>query len=294
MAKKAISLLLIISLLVVMSFQSYAFSNIDKSEAIKSEISFIDGEGKENTIILTILGHGRVHSEHFIEGKLLNKVDATTDDGEHIDFTISDQNARNKKLSLNASTLLGNKEVKQVIPRITLQSFTYVGAIYYKTYYDMFGNAYNNMLYIYQQKGSAYDTYRTLNATEGILVNILISAVAAVLTVICPALAAVANDLVLAAAYAAGVSIVGGVIQGAISKTYYVRVTPYDIRAVDPSTSRSRTYEGETYKLYLEGGGFSSETFYDCYLPWNSNAVAYWMYCDFWDGNNYPGVRNFS
>jgi len=72
MVKKAISLLLIISLLVVMSFQSYAFSNIDKSEAIKSEISFIDGEGKENTIILTILGHGRVHSEHFIEGKLLN------------------------------------------------------------------------------------------------------------------------------------------------------------------------------------------------------------------------------
>lgn len=42
------------------------------------------------------------------------------------------------------------------------------------------------------------------------------------------------------------------------------------------------------------GGGYSSSTYYDGYMPWNSTAVAYWMYYDYWDGKSYPVVLSFS
>jgi len=292
--KKLISIVLVFAFLMMIPAQSLASQNATQFEPITSKSSFTDGEGKENIIIMTILGPGKIHSEHYIDGQLFNKVDANTTDGENIKLTIIDENAKSTQMNLKASDFFTDEEIKRDVS-ITPMAYSYAGRINYKTYYDPYtGAEYNYKLSIYQQQGSAYNTYKTLNAAEGSYVNVIVSSLAAVLALICPALAVVSESLLAAAAYAAGVAIVAGKIQAAISERYYVRTTPYDIRAEDTSTNRSHTYQGEAYRVYLDGGGYSSSTYYDGYMPWNSTAVAYWMYCDFWDGNSYPGVLSFS
>lgn len=84
-----------------------------------------------------------------------------------------------------------------------------------------------------------------------------------------------------------------GVVQGAITKQYYVRTTSYSVKARDVSTSRENIYDAERYQIALSGGGYSSEYYYEGYLPWRTNAVAYWMFCDFW-AYNYPGVSSYT
>lgn len=127
----------------------------------------------------------------------------------------------------------------------------------------------------------------------GDIVATVISVLAAVLTIILPELAELASNLFYAAASAVGVSIIGGIVQGAIKKQYYVHTTSYSIKACDTTTSRERIYDAERYQVALSGGGYSSEYYYEGYLPWKSSPVAYWMFCDFWS-YTYPGVSSYS
>ena len=101
--------------------------------------------------------------------------------------------------------------------------------------------------------------YKTINAAQGSAASVVIGVIAAVLTVICPALSAVSTNLIYAAAYAAGTTIVGGIVQGAITKQYYVRTTNYKVKACDLSTSRESIYDAERFRVALSGGGYSSE-----------------------------------
>lgn len=292
--KKLISMLLVMVLMVTIPVQTFAYSKSEQYETKTSTSSFIDAEGKENTIVMTILGRGRIHSEHFIDGQLLNKVDASSVDGENINLTITDANAESKQMKLKASsTLVNEKEYNSIARVITPQAYSYQGRINYKTCYDSFGNAYNYRLSIYQQTGSAYNTYKTINETAGTYLNVAVSVLGSILAIICPALVVVSSSLMAAAIYAAGVSVVGGILQGAVSQRYFVSTTPYSVRATDPATSRSNSYSGEVYKVYL-GQNYMSGNYYEGYVPWNSNSVASMMFGDFWDANLYPGVLSYS
>lgn len=301
--KKIIALLLTLSL--VFTFTTPAFA-ANKSTALKevSVSSFVDGEGKKNTVYVSSSQIGTAHVEYYIDGVLTNTVDA-----ELLDFNSADiDSVRNSSdVRIIYSDISSATSQSYVEPlsnylgysQITTESskaasaYSYQGKIKYNTYYDWFGNQYNDKLSIYQQTGSTTYEYKTVNAAQGAAASVVIAVIAAALTVVCPALAAVASNLLYAAAYAVGTTIVGGVVQGAITKQYYVRTTSYSVKARDVSTSRENIYDAERYQIALSGGGYSSEYYYEGYLPWRTNAVAYWMFCDFW-AYNYPGVSSYT
>lgn len=172
-------------------------------------------------------------------------------------------------------------------------SYIYQGRINFKTFYDDSGDSHTDKLSIYQQTGATTYEYKTINAAEGTIASLAIGVIAAALTVFCPALAVVSTDLFYAAAYAVGSAIIAGKVQSAITKEYYVRTTAYNIKASDLATSRNNVYDAERYQTALDGGGYSSEYYYDGYLPWKNSTVAYWMFSDFW-GYTYPGVSSYS
>ena len=304
--RRLVAVVLTITMLFPISTTAFAAEKIGTSDGI-SVSSFIDGEGKVNTVHVSSNKAGTVHVDYYIDGILLNTVDV-----EILDEQELRENSSNSTGSVRIKyTDVVKSEIKEFTDLITnyiapagideVQSiaepanrgYTYQGKINYKTYYDGYGFTYTDSLSIYQETGSTTYKYKTINAEAGSIASIVIGVIAAVLTVICPALEIVATSLLHAAAYAVGTSIVAGIVQGAITKQYYVRTTDYNIKACDTSTSREQIYSAERYQVALTGGGYSSEYYYEGYLPWNTNAVAYWMFCDFWS-YQYPGVSSYS
>ena len=272
-----------------------------------STTSFIDAEGKLNSIYVTSTEAGTAHVEYYIDGVLDNSVDTVLLDSQNVPTSSASsmQNVQieyydhNSNLSETSIVELAEidsfAELEQIpsISPLAANSFSYAGRINYNTYYDGFGIAYNDKLNIYTEAGTVTNAYRTINAEKGMAVSALVGVVASVLGVFLSPLASIATQLVYAAISSAGATVVGGIIQNAFSQRYYARITPYKVKARDVSTSRERTYDAERYQILLESGGYSSDYYYNGYLPWNSTAVAYWMFCDFW-AYPYPGVSSYS
>ena len=270
--------------------------------------SFIDSEGKINTVKIEIIKAGHVKVEYYLEGTLINVVETSLANpnsflnGQNLDFD-------NEKINIVVNDVKSNKVIKfdehiskyissRTYPENLFDmpfynnSFVYQGKIKYNLYYDSLGNPQQDSLLIYKkEKGTEYK-YKTINAEQGNLVSVIISVIAAILSVYYGPLGTLAEELLVAAAYAAGVSIIAGVIQGSISKQYYVKETLYDVKAWDIKTSRENIYNAQRYQVLLEGGSYSSTYYYEGYLPWNNHVVAYWIFNDFW-AYSYPGVESY-
>ncbi len=303
MKKKMISLLLVLALVVGICPAAFAGETVSPEV---EDFSFIDAEGKVNTIYMSSEQPGTSHVDYYIEGVLVSQVDVallggvdrstgTLDDTTMVAITHTDVKSG---VTTHSTELVSRYIVSEEVEVPTLMAATprvlvYQGKINYKTCYDIDGSVYNDSLYIYQEEGKTTYEYKTINAEAGWTAAVVIGVISAALTLICPALTIVTEDLLYAAAYAAGTTIVGGVIQGAITKTYYVQTTPITTKARDIKTSRENTYTGERYQVALEGGGFSSEYCYEGYAEWNSNDIAYLMFSDFWS-YSYPGVKSYT
>lgn len=301
--KKIIALLLTMTMIFTFTTPAFAASESDALEGVQVS-SFIDGEGKTNTVHISSSQIGTAHVDYYINGVLINTADVTLleinsagvdpiNKSSSVRIVYNDiANAVSRSYIEPLSNYLSYSHTTTESPK-SISSYSYQGRINYNTYYDSFGNQYNDKLSIYQETGSTTYEYETVNAAQGAVASIVIGVIAAALTVICPALSVVSTNLLYAAAYAAGTTIVGGIVQGAIAKQYYVRTTNYNVKARDVSTSRENIYDAKRYQVALSGGGYSSEYYYEGYLPWRTNAVAYWMFCDFW-AYTYPGVSSYS
>ena len=296
-----ISVILVISLLFSLTANAFGPSRQNSGETIKNV--FYDDEGKENVVLINMLSRGSVSVEHYIDGEYFGTATARTTDGYivYADFTeastrtISEYTldftpeANNESTVSDYSTIMSSAKDLPFMSR----AYSFAGTITYKPYYDNWGNVYNEKLNVYLQANSEKTEYRTLNTAAGYAAALAIAALVVVLTIFCPPLTAIASHLLSALALAAGTTIVGGVIQGAISKTYYTKILPYDVRATDPKSNRSNDYWGERCYSAVPGSGsstiWSSSYYYNGYLPWNSYEVAYWFFCDFW-AYPYPGI----
>lgn len=278
----------------IFSTSAVAFAknaSIDTAQNVSSS-TFLDAEGKENTVNIVIPQVGSAHVEYYIDGVLQNTVESNIGDDNQTNIVVTDVfTSTTQQFVAPVTDYISNNGIS--VDSISPMAYSYLGRINFKPYYDSFGYTYNYRLSVYRQTGSTTNEYKTINASKGTLASVAIAVIASVLSIIWSPLAAVATNLLHAAAYAAGTTIIGGVIQGLISKQYYVRTTRYDIKAIDPDTSRQRIYDAERYQVALSGGGYSSSYYYEGYLPWNSNTVAYWMFSDFW-AIPYPGVKNYS
>ena len=265
-------------------------------------ITFIDAEGKSNSVYISISSKNKTHVEHYIDGVLLNTVDValtnydpTRIEDMYASITYTDATTQKVEQSVEpVSKYIATPAAKTtpVISAPNATSFVYQGKINYNTCYDPYANPHNYSLSVYQQTLKDTFQYKTINAELGSLVSKTIGVVSAVLLTIFLAPETLVAELVLAAASSLGVNIVDGAFQKAFVKNYYVHIVYYKVKAVD-STNRAMTFDANRYQVALEGGGYSSTYYYEGYLPWRSNEVAYWLFCDFWT-YNYPGVKNFS
>lgn len=285
-----------------MSFACLLFSlsstalatDITTTSVLASTTTFIDGDGKENTVEITILQPGHSYVEYYIEGILTNTVDTTITEEDQVIIEVTDTAAGITYLSSEAvSNHITNVETLTThIP--SARSSTYLGRITYNTFYDNYDTYRAYYLDVYKELIKNTQDYKTLNTEAGFLAATAVSMLAAALSIICPALAAIAQDLLGAIVYSAGTSIVGGIIQGAITKTYYADIMYYDVTTIYPPLSRERTFEGEQYRVLLPGNVYSSDYYYDGFLLWNDNAVARVFYENSFGTSYYPGVKSYT
>ena len=296
--KKMICIILTIAMIFTMVIPAYAISS-HVDPLFRSETSFVDSEGKENSIVLEIPAVASSHVEYYIEGELIQIADAELSFSESGRGTfdtviISLEDKRSGTISeivepISKYVQSNKLAIDAIQPRGV---YVYQGKIEYNTIYDA-AASYNHMLFIWYQQGNTTDVYRNINTAAGQLVSTLLSAVAAAITILCPKLAKFSQDLVLAIIYGAGVNVVGGIIQGAISKRYLVEVTSYNVKAEDVETSECRFFTGEKYRLHLGNDEYSSPYEYNGYMPWNTSTVAYDLFNHFWS-TTYPGVKRYS
>lgn len=302
--KRLLSLLLVITTIFVFNTNVFA-TDMNYMKENEQSFSFIDAEGKVNTIYVSSDRIGSAHVDYYIDGILVNTSDAVIDEPQKLTTNLNDntgtihitytdmKTSTSQHFTEPISNYLTTEESINSINSSTNASYVHQGRINYKTYYDSFGDSYTEKLDVYQKHMDDTYTYKTINADTGTAASVIISAIAAALTIIFPGLAILSSEIFYAAAFSAGVSIVGGYVQGLISKRYYVKTTLYKVKAVDPVTSREQIYDGEQFRIALEGGGYSSDYYYDGYLPWNSNSVASRMFSDFW-AYPFPGVSSFT
>lgn len=296
--KKTICIIMSIVMLCTMTMPASAVST-SSNALLQSESSFIDSEGKVNTVLIEIPAIGSSHVEYYIDEELTQTVDtilfsSKLSRGAYDTVSVTQVD----ELSGETTTLvepISKYMQSSTLPAETAQPrgvYVYQGKIEYNTIYDAAVN-YDNILFMWYQQGSTTHEYRTINTEAGMLMGTLVSVIAAILTIICPGLAIFAEDVAYAAVYTVGVSIVAGKVQSAFSKTYYVEVTHYNVKAEDAETSAKQIFTGEKCRVCLDGGGYSSTYAYNGYMPWNSNTVAYNLFNNFW-ATTYPGVKRYS
>lgn len=302
--KRIVALVMMMVMLFTINAPAFAVGMDSGTAETAQSSSFIDSEGKVNTVYISSPKKGAVHVDYYIEGVLVDIVDTEILDTPKTASELFDTEDNIRITYTNVRTSETEEYVDSISNYVTLpqtdmaypvaeealaaSSYAYQGRINYRPFME-----YADKLYIYQRYVDTLYEYRELNVVAGTLVAKAIGVIANALTFIFEPLKIVAEELIYSAAYALGVSIAEGKIQGALSGRYYVRSALYEVKACDLDTSRERVYDAERYQVLIDGNVYASQFFYDGYLPWNTNDVAYWMFCDFF-GYQYPGVSSFT
>lgn len=288
MTTKLLSIILALSLIFSMSVPTFAYSkHLANNMIIKDTISYIDSDG--NTCL----------------------VDITIDPNLKLVTTESEQarsvfNLNNKKVSTsysNGSSTVKEFELPNVIPNSTpyfsaRASSSYWGTVKYKTYYDPYIGDINDSLKVYAtNNGTVKDEYIINGEQYDVASEIIGFAVSYLVGLGIEKWASHIIKGIWAALATEGiVKVSDGIIKKAFTTTVTAQNTYYDVEAVDPATDRSNSYEGSMHKVVAPGAHYS-EVYYEGYYPQflskNDNAVAYWMFCDFW-AYSYPGVKSYN
>lgn len=303
MKKKMISLLLVLALVVGICPAAFAGETVSPEV---EDFSFIDAEGKVNTIYMSSEQPGTSHVDYYIEGVLVSQVDVallggvdrstgTLDDTTMVAITHTDVKSG---VTTHSTELVSRYIVSEEVEVPTLMAATprvsvYQGRINYKTCYDMDGNVYNDSLYIYCEEGRTKLNTREVNATAGDAIETVVAIIGTALTFVDPIKTFIAKSLLNAIIYTLGVNVVGSEIRDSFTEEYIVRETPCTVKARDVKTSRENTYQGCKYQVVYEEGDYSSEYVYEGYMLWNTDEYAYYLFLDFW-GYAYPGVKSYS
>lgn len=259
--------------------------------------SFIDSEGKENVLETTVLDSGEIIVKNYIEGRLADSSRTKISDKKMVTITTTLANGETitqefpvSKYNSSKVTVLSN-EGERAAP-----TYTYAGKITFLGHYEGYapGTYHTHTLNMYEYLQSVTDDYRDIDIGVGTSVTTAIGIVASVLVGIAlPELIAteIASSLVMASISSLEAVVIGGVVQSYVYKRYYVRSWRYFIKATDPSSGNTKYYNGEEYRVLLEGNIYSSELYYSGKRNWWTNNVIVLMWPDFWSCT-YPGVSS--
>jgi len=285
MIKKMISFVTITILLCNAILPAFALNTDDDSIHSNDNYSFIDSEGKYNSIE-ALYNNNSVTIRYYIDDVCINEA-TTTLVGDIFD-TFLIEYSENNEIQSHSYTRLS--DFIATSEAINDRSYSYQGTIKYKPYITAYGT-YNYKLKIYHSPNGSILTTYTINKAAGTAVSVIVSLLCAAIEFFSPAWG---TPLIRALVSAVGGEIINGIITAAITKTVAAYKYTYDVKAVDPDTNRIRFYIGHKYKIAESTAGYT-KFYYDGYYPYNSNSTsaAYWMYCDFWASGGYPGVQSF-
>ena len=253
--------------------------------------------GEENSIILKVLDSGDVEVQYYLCNQLENIVYVSADNNGKLTYTVYDDKAS----KVDAGSVALNSVFTPVVSiqntgaTYSLRGYTYAGSIEYSPHQVGYGAGlwHYHSVDIYQNYSRTTYEYKTMNIGAGMAVPVAVGLIATAINVVFPVTGTIATQLLYAAALSTGATIAGGVVQMAISKTYYVQTDWYSVKVCDPESDVSKTYGGEIYYVALGDGTFSSAPTYSRYMAWDGGNTLALIFEDFWSCT-YPGVRSIT
>ena len=259
------------------------------------QFTFLDSEGKENTLETNLLADGHVVTKLYIEGKLIatttTQYNAATRQL-HINRVAEEGNSFNQTVPI--STFI-SEESSSPIPVVASanSSFDYEGRINYKPYFGEYLR-----VSVYTDLVNARQHYKTFFGSVGTAVDVLIGGLASYFASLHPELAGFASTIGGALLVSAGAVVVAGIIRQAFVQEYLVKDWTYDVKTVASDSGAEQIYHANhAYQFYLEGD-VEDENLSDIirfdYLEWDDNGVAIQFFSDFWGVGNCPGVQSYT
>jgi len=138
-----------------------------------NSISFIDGDGIQNELIIIDNADGIKTVKHYIGGTLLNEA-TTTNGGDVYSICLKEYNSNNSgKTKISYSSVPKNDSVT-IFPEDSGKGYTLKGTIKYKPYVTPYGT-YNYKLKVYHSSAGSRQTTYTINKNAGTAFSLLIS-----------------------------------------------------------------------------------------------------------------------
>lgn len=293
MTKKFVSLFLALAMCLTLSVPAFA---VDTSA--DSEIAFIDAEGKENVLLTRILENGNIVTEHFIEDRLIYTTETRTvgNDDDIIVVTINHMTGTTTTAQKKISDYITSQSLPAMAPcSMDVQNYQYQGRVTFLPCDNSYapGLRHTHYLDFYMRENETNEEYRTFNALAGDIVSAVVNILWTLFVARFPIPLEKVEAFVKVVLESAGVTVISGVIQSAIKKTYYIRTTEYYIKAVNPDNSVEHLYSGEQYQILLDNDTYSSEYYYTGKMLWHTNSVLALIFPDFFSCP-YPGLKSVS
>lgn len=287
--KKFVSILLVCLLIIAsvpVNASSISSENSNLSDA-KDAFVFKDGEGKEIKVETIILKPGEVIIKYYIEGLLSSETSVVYVGNDK--FNVIEKTEKGE----THFAVLGS-DYSRSIERKTIpsneKSYYYAGRTVFNPYDS---NPAHSIRTWYEFTSEDYD-YRTLNAVAGSAANVAIGIVAGILSLIFAPIAVTATAILAACAVAAGTTIIGNIIQGAISQTYYCREYNYNVKISTVDWGTTQYFTSSKYQTLVPGNYYSSGYYYDGMMLWNNSSIAYMSYSSMYFMLPYNGVNYYT
>lgn len=297
MRKRLLALGLFLVLCMTMATPAFA----KETEIVaESEYTFIDSDGKENTLVLNAYEDGTIITNYYIDGTWFSKTEGSYDETTEA-VNIARQTAVRSVermavqiddiVSTQPSISTANIQIENAVSAQATNSYTYEGRIYYNPAYNLGTGGYDYYnLAIYASFNREDWDYQTFNALAGYTVDALVTLLASALTVFYPPLTAVASGLFGAMAISVGATITSGVLKSGFVGNYYVHETFYDVKAIDNELSRTQYFQGSKYRVLLPGNEWTSDDYRRSFYYWYDDGIATVLYENFWAVGSCPGV----
>lgn len=295
--EKIICLVFVLALLACYPGRVIAYGVNEVADTERYDFTFADSAGEQNSIILKVLDSGDIEVQYFLCDQLENIVYVSADNHGALTYTVYNDEAS----EVDAGSVVLNSvsapivDIENTAATDSLSGYTYAGSIEYFPHQVGYaaGLWHYHTLEMYQKYDRTTCEYKTMNIGAGMAVSVAVGLIAAAINVVFPVTGAIATELLYAAALSAGATIVGGVVQMAITKTYHVQTDWYSVKAYDQESDVSKNYGGEIYYVALEDGTFSSEPTYSRYMAWENGNIPELLFDGFWSCT-YPSVRTIT
>ena len=292
--QRFVSVLLVLTFCFTLGISTTAYAT-DVRVRAAPQYTFLDSEGKENTLETSLLSDGRVVTTLYIEGELI--ATTTTQYNEetgqiHINRVANEGDSINQTVPIS-QFIIAESASPIPLPSSSNSSFDYEGRINYKPYMGE-----NLKVSVYTSLESAWDHYEEFGAEAGTAIDVLVSTLGSYLASLYPKLLVFSHPLLQALMLAAEVTVVAGIIKSSFVQEYYVTDYLYSVKTVASDSGAEQIYNSNHAYKFMIDGEVGQENWTEIirfdYLQWDDDGVATQFFSDFWGVGNCPGIQSYT